>query len=389
MQDVILNRFQPLHLKLEGVGPFRSAFELPLTGKSGDPANFFLLVSRNGFGKTTILETIHGLMEFLSVRQTRVGLNSLRLERIHPDLADEGRAQLDIRLELEGGATASKVVVLSLCMGTDAPLRAITPSILEAARADLWVPAVLSPNRENWGKGYVTERPDILNALREYRISLANYGRHFSPNGEGLHLPTTLYFTADRRILRPKDAERAVKRPEALAYGTAHKFETDGTTWETSLDGLLVWYEWVGQGLFGEARDLVNNLLFTDGRKRLVEIDRYALGAVIEVEHEDGTIHRHGLDRLSHGERALMHLLVRSAYHRTGSTILLIDEMETHLHIKWQHRLMKMLKDWIRQWPDLTVIATSHQPEMMDAFAFEQPEDGLVKGGFLIEADDL
>lgn len=84
-----------------------------------------------------------------------------------------------------------------------------------------------------------------------------------------------------------------------------------------------------------------------------------------------------------------MHLLVRSAYHRSGSTILMIDEMETHLHPRWQHRVMTMMKEWVRQWPDLTIIATTHQPEMMDSFAFERPEDGLVKGGHLIEAGDL
>jgi predicted ATP-dependent endonuclease of OLD family len=110
---------------------------------------------------------------------------------------------------------------------------------------------------------------------------------------------------------------------------------------------------------------------------------------VIEVVQEDGTTYRHGFDRLSHGERSLLHLLVRSAYHRTGSTILLLDEMETHLHPKWQHKLMALLKEWVRQWPDLTVIATTHQPEMIEAFAFERAEDGLVKGGYIIEASEL
>ncbi|RJF77506.1 hypothetical protein D3877_27415 [Azospirillum cavernae] len=92
---------------------------------------------------------------------------------------------------------------------------------------------------------------------------------------------------------------------------------------------------------------------------------------------------------LSHGERSLMHLLVRSSYHKTGSTILMIDEMENHLHPNWQYRLMNLLKDWIRQWPDLTVIATTHNPEMLEAFEFDRPEEGLVKGGYLIEAGDL
>jgi hypothetical protein len=48
MTDVFLKRFQPIHLKLENVGPFRSPFEMPITGFGDAPANFYLLASRNG-----------------------------------------------------------------------------------------------------------------------------------------------------------------------------------------------------------------------------------------------------------------------------------------------------------------------------------------------------
>lgn len=388
MSDVVLRRFQPLHLKLEGVGPFRSAFELPLTDKDGAPANFFLLVSRNGFGKTTVLEVIHGLMGALGLSEHAAFRRLAPSFDLHPDLLEGGRAQLDVRVELEsaGGATSA---VLSIFVGCNQPLRALTPSLRAAAQAEWWIPLRLDctgPITSNYT--IVADAQDILRPLIRAIAAGNTEASGFLPNEDSLFLPTALYFTADRRILQPPASQRAIKRP-GLAYAPAHKFTTDGETWETSLDGLLVWYEWLGGRLFEQTQQLVNSTLFAEGRKRLAGIDRHALAAIIEVEQDDGTKNYHGLDRLSHGERALLHLLVRSAYHKAGSTILLIDEMENHLHPKWQHRLMALLKEWIRLWPDLTVIATTHQPEMIEAFAFERPEEGLVKGGYIIEANEL
>lgn len=398
MTDVVLRRFQPLHLKLEKVGPFRGPFEMALTGPGEQPANFFLLVSKNGFGKTTILETIYSLMGALDS-----GDFDYHPPPPHPDLLKDGKAQLDIRIELESsGKTTTVVLSLIIDSEFERPLRTVTPSLLEEAQAETWLPVQVSSSGVHLGINEFSllnlEIREIVGPICKAIAEGNDLSRRFTPNGDSLLLPTALYFPADRRILSPGDGPRAITQPD-LAYRSAHRFLTDGETWETSLDGLLVWYEWLGGGLFEQTRDLVNTLLFGEAknadsaprypRKRLVDIDRHRLGAVIEVEHEDGSTYRHGLDRLSHGERSLMHLLVRSAYHRSGSTILMIDEMETHLHPRWQHQVMTMLKEWIRQWPDLTVIATTHQPEMMEAFAFERPEDGLVKGGYLIEANEL
>lgn len=373
-------------MKLEGVGPFRSAFELALTGKSGALANFFLLISRNGFGKTTVLEVIHGLIGALGLEPTG---SRPAAPGLHPDLLSGGQAQLDIRLDLETGGRAA-AILLSVFVGSELPVLIATPSRLEQAGVDRWVPLRVDVD----GSGAVgvrvidpQSRPIIEPLLAAIRAGNPA-DRRFVPNGDSLFLPTALHFTADRRILQPPPAERAIRQP-GPAYAPAHRFATDGATWETSLDGLLVWYEWMGGRLFDEARTLVNDRLFAGSGKRLDRIDHHALTAVVDVEREDGTIHSHGIDRLSHGERSLMHLLVRTAYHRAGSTILLIDELENHLHPKWQLRLMVLLKAWIRDWPDLTVIATTHNPELLEAFAFERPEDGLVKGGHLIEAGEL
>lgn len=388
MSDVILKRFQPIHLKLEGIGPFRSPFELSLTGGDGTPANFFLLVSRNGFGKTTILETIHSLMRLLEADWAPWKAVPLP-DDLHPDFFRGGRAQFDIRVELES-ATRSLAAVLSLCFGTDIPSRTLTPSLLGEAQAEQWLPLLCFPNAIAHGYQF----PDIKLAgiertlFEDIRAAL-DPKSPFAPVGEAQKLPTSLYFTADRRITSPPDKEKAVQRPYGTAYRSAHRFLDDGSRWENSLDGLLTWYEWVGDGLFKQAADLVNNLLFANQQKHLDRIDRQRLEGVIQVTAEDGTVYEHGLSELSHGERSQMHLLVRSACHMAGSSILMIDELETHLHPSWQYQFMRMLKQWICKYPDLTVIATTHQPALIEAFAHERREEGLVKGGYIIEASEL
>lgn len=386
MANVYLKRFQPIHLKLENVGPFRSSFEMPITGPGDAPANFYLLASKNGFGKTTILDVIYGLMRTFA--QPSAKKATLPETYLHPDLLNGGFAQLDIRIELESDGKATSAII-SLFAGCETPPLIITPSRLEQSQAAHWIPLCLSSigNLHAYNIHFIDKR-DVIFPLLDIIKKYTREQQSFSPNGASLLLPTALYFTADRRILQPTTGNRSVSQPPA-SYAPAHKFVTDGDTWDTSLDGLLVWYEWLGGGLFEEAAGLVNELLFAGTPKRLVKVDRHDLAAVIEVEREDGTKHHHGIGQLSHGERSLMHLLVRSAYHKTGSTILMIDEMENHLHPQWQYRLMNILKNWIRLWPDLTVIASTHNPALLEAFAFERQEEGLVKGGYLIEANDL
>lgn len=97
----------------------------------------------------------------------------------------------------------------------------------------------------------------------------------------------------------------------------------------------------------------------------------------------DGYSHR--LDRLSSGEKSLVQLYLRTGIHMTRNTILLIDELDVHLHSKWQHDLLNMLKQMAKNHPCLTIITSSHARELIPAFGHDIPEQGLRKGGHIIE----
>ena len=74
--------------------------------------------------------------------------------------------------------------------------------------------------------------------------------------------------------------------------------------------------------------------------------------------------------------------------HMTGSTFVSIDELELHLHPNWSLRLLRALKNMVATRP-ISVIFTTHSPEIIRAFAHEEPEEDLRKGGHLIEHEEL
>jgi len=127
----------------------------------------------------------------------------------------------------------------------------------------------------------------------------------------------------------------------------------------------------------GPFQDKIHTFDFTDKKNDPPE-------AIIE---NAGNQHR--LDQLSRGEKSLLQMCLRTAAHMTKNSILLIDEMDVHLHSKWQHRLLNWLKDMARTYPGLTIIATTHSREVMNSFAFDIEEEGVKKGGHFFSESRL
>jgi predicted ATP-dependent endonuclease of OLD family len=75
----------------------------------------------------------------------------------------------------------------------------------------------------------------------------------------------------------------------------------------------------------------------------------------------------------------------------TQNTIILIDEFDAHLHIRWQYHLFNELKKLAAsQDANLTIIITSHSTEILETYINQQnivEEEGrLIKGGHLIKS---
>ena len=368
---------QPLFLTVEGIGPFQAEpFELDFTDAEDEPCNFYVIVSENGGGKTILLELMACLMGLLSGGERE----ALGLEDLD---TGKGRAQWDLLVGLYRGGREERFV-LSLAAGGGDPWSLADWDEERLAAYGASDRARLGYRRHDSDRlepvGMNDERASgLVAAVRGWRDS--------PPDGfedNTLTLPTLLYFDPYRDIPPVRTGKRWISEPENWGYRPVHRFGKEGENWGVSLDNLLVWLKWLDEGRdesrFDRGVKTINERVFEGSTKFLKGIRKQTLEAIVSNDR-----HIHRLDRLGSGEKSLVQLYLRLGVHMTRNTILVVDEMDVHLHAKWQHRTMRLFKQLLREHPGLTIIATHHSMELIEAFSFEVPQEGLRKGGFIID----
>ncbi|TIM30559.1 MAG: ATP-binding protein [Mesorhizobium sp.] len=387
MTDLIVAEWKLVRLTLDDLGPFRQGrqtFDImgadtddPEAGTT-DAASMYMILAANGFGKTTVLETIFGIYGLLNSEPTGKFAEG----------AYKGRAQLDIRTSwiVDG---QSQTMVLSLWTGSEEPLDPLSEIDLQRlAGTGTWAKLGLSAN------GPTVERLAGTNELGILLHLAVRQSLNAPPTelfGLSQNMPSVLYFPADRRVVAPNRHE-AVTRPDHWGYQPAVYFSSDGPEWGTSIDNVLVWLEWLAaketdkrDRRVDDLLEFVNRLVFHDSPdKRIQRPHREELRSYVKTRHG-----LHPLSALSHGERAMLHILARTLTHMTSNTIVLIDEIEIHLHTRWLSRMFEALKDLLRSYPAVTMIFTTHNLDLIDLYRFETKEEALIKGGYLIETDIL
>jgi ABC-type lipoprotein export system ATPase subunit len=364
-------QFRLAGLTLVDMGALRGTTRFNLLSPKGEPVNIYLVMGPNGAGKTTILDAIFGAMRLLQSREHDVfGIDAV-------DAQDAGM-QLDAIVTLDDGAR-SRMYLLSIVGGSPGLLRSWTEQELLDVGASSQI--VLTYKRRPSDQKIVRSAESHSEAIEFSEAILERMGEQTQGLFDvGNGFPTVLYFPSDRGIRRPPDQARAVTRPDGLGYQPAHRFDADGRTWASSIDNLFVWFTWLGDKRDESCRELVNNLIFRK-TKTLKAVDRPTLTVPVEVEGGD----THRLDQLSSGERQLVQFVVRVASHMTGSTIVLVDETEQHLHLVMRRRLINIIKQWARDYDGMSFVLTSHQADSMRILAPKLDEPGLIKGGCLVK----
>jgi hypothetical protein len=376
MTRINVVRWQPLALRLDDIGPFRQgvhSFEFRDESRGAEvrnPANMYMLLAPNGRGKTTALNAIYGLFGLMNDPPTGP----------FAERGETGRAQIDIRASwfLDG---VENTVLLSIWTGSSSPLYSWSDTEIEReADAREWAKLGLA-----WAGGRVTPLDSTNAPGNDFLRSMIN-GCGEQPtalSGASQDLPTVLLFPADRTIVAPSD-ERVVRRPENFAYQPAQRFGADGPEWAGSIDNLLVWLEWLDDGRIEDLVTYLNqHILLDEEAKAIRRPHRREL--LTQVETRTGV---HPLSRLSQGERALLQFYVRTLCHMTANTILLVDEVENHLHPRWMQRLIAAMKTLVREKGRfVTVIFTTHNLELMETFSHNVAEQDLGKGGSFIERE--
>ncbi len=392
-QKLFVKEFKPIALTLDRIGPFReSPYAFDFTDQNLTPCNFYLLISKNGFGKSTVLETFTCLMNLLGQREPK--------RYCFEDLDyGTGRAQLDIRLcvNYSGKDRAFILSIIAGHIGEDVSLKLWDRDHLERHNASEWLRF-----------GFISSFSGHIKKIKfnhdfvEDFLATIDTEKGAPPEGfneSAMDLPTVLSFSAYRDIpkidhlsevsfknrselLQLSAQKRSVSEPNNWGYEPVRAFSPHSREWSDSLDNLLIWLKWLGDGRFEKAIDLINRNVFEESDKFIKGIDKARLEAVIKNGESD-----HRLDCLSSGEKNMVLLLLRIGAHMTQNTIILVDEFDIHLHIRWQYRLFKILKRLVSQNPGFTIFATTHSTEILETYAasIDVIDDGVVKGGHLIE----
>ena len=385
MANILIEEFSPLFLTVDRIGPFQDRLEeFDFTDANDEPCNFYLMISKNGRGKTTVMELLAAMMGMLGKSEVEFsGTGFEPLDR------ESGRAQWDIRVIINQDGV-KQTVVLSLLAGTigeETSLKLWGESDLQKYGATKW--ARFGFVRNAYGKFSMVGRHDEwvsnFNALLQDAIGAKLAGFE----SDDLTYPALIYFSAYRNIVPIQSEERVVIAPRDWNYSPVHVFDVEGRDWRNSLDNLLVWLKWLDDGRFEKALDLVNRRVFSASGpdpvvKKLKGVRKEPPEGIVE---SDG--HEHRLDRLSSGEKSLVQLYMRLGAHMTKNTILLIDEPEVHLHRNWQYETLFALMNLAKEhFPNVFVMIATHSERMMQAFAHDTLEKNLRKGAYIIETPE-
>ena len=288
---------------------------------------FNLIVGDNGVGKTTLLNALSFcLFEFERVyNRSNIG--------VPKPFRDD-----DIRVEAE-----SLNVECGICFGGS-----LYRFVMHQVRGQ-------SAKRRR-GKGFVGAQPPVAPDTRAGIEAVESQGR-----------PLAVMYSTNRAIA-------SERWPRTLIGGVSRAFEGALSDREVRFGYFTSWMK-VNEALSSErsGRTLTalqksvqrfladyQNLHYGGGDDRTLLIDRQ--GATLPVRH------------LSHGERGIL-AVVLDLTRRLGTAnprlrdpsveagaVVLIDEIDLHLHPKWQREIVRKL---INTFPRCQFIATTHSPQVI------------------------
>lgn len=386
---LIVRAWRPWRISIDRLGPFRESIErVRFVCDNGKLSNLYMLAAGNGRGKTTILEAVYFAMRMLAP-DFPSGSDLAHDFALEPD----GKIQLDLVVELESNQRTRTILLsISWNVAGGSGIGGWDQSPLEDGVADFWLrygwttpwggsaqraELPLPQKQELHGWDSIDEATHWLNDLTK-SIAAGYLFEWPGFNQTTSSLPTVLYFSSGRDILRHSNQDHVLGRPSTPRFQCAHRFDREGSAWLASLDNLMVWYYWVSKADFSSACEFINSMVFyKTPNKRIKDEPERDPPRMLVINGGSA----HPVDRLSSGEKTLVQFALRVGAHRTTNTILLLDELELHLHPDFQRRVMRFLMDFAAANRGVHVIFTTHSFEVMKEFRFEVEEKDLHKGG--------
>jgi len=352
---------------------FRGIGDLTLEFPTDDP---IVLIGINGVGKSSILDCLAILLSWL-IAQVQFDPNDLGLfmrredgllvSRQQKELAN-GRRFLENDFKKRGKNRTHNEIVVSL-----------------DSQDVKWSITSIRPIR--------TSKLDLKETLAELERVAGNIRRQWEENPEA-NIPLVVYYPVNRGVLNTPletpEEEYSFKQVDA---------------YKQALDGVQInfssFFQW-----FRNREDLESELLRDnrDYKDQQLEAVRQGIASLLpdfsnlRVRRSPlrMTVTKQGqeliINQLSDGEKGLL-AMVGDLGRRLaianpslpdplqGSGVVLIDEIELHLHPKWQREIIPALT---RTFPNCQFIVTTHSPQVISQvkpegiFILEKTEEGIV-----------
>jgi len=338
--------------------------------------NILCLAGANGSGKTTVMELIFNIFNFMN---PNLSIQNISFDRLKPNiLTRTDFAQLDISV---GGKILSLVLGDSSKIQTDVQHPEHQGFIIEneiktmisrfennvvKTPGDEEVPGIINiklkgvREAEQFSDRHIEKRnTDIFNPLSD-RISKAFSDKNILQNADNT-LPFIYFFNAHDREIR--DIRYTSIPKEKQEYQITHRYNPK----EDDLKKTLVYYEYAYQEKFQSLKDWVNKHIFVG--KYIDKIDRPNFNVVIKTT--DGR--EHGLELLSSGEESLVIIAAQLYLRASENAVFLIDEVDQSLHPEFQEKVMKLLFQ-LQKDKGCQIIVSSHSEIVWDFFK----ESGLI-----------
>ena len=332
----------PVRIERLGLRDFRGIEDLTLVLPDGPLA---VLIGANGAGKSSVMDAAAILLSRLVSRiRTERGGGGLQ---INDDDVRNGAASAEIEMRLRTGSYRN-------------------PNSADATGAT-W--SVVKTR-----KGSAVRDRSELDQLRGFAEDLREFVREATEKGveEAIHLPLFVHYPTNRAVF---DIPKRIRKKH-----TFDPIEAYDEALTKSQLSFKLFFEW-----FREHEDLENERRIDDPehRDRALEAVRKAVKQFVGVSglRVRRLPHRmvatqHGkevsIDQMSDGEKCLLALVGDLARRFSiaspsgdpleGEGVVLIDEVELHLHPKWQHHVLDQLTSTFSR---CQFIVTTHSPAVL------------------------
>lgn len=361
---------------------FRGIGDLTIEFDTHQPTVF---IGVNGVGKSSILDCLAILLSWLFAR-IEFDPKVTYISRIGRD-SNPWQGWFFKGEDIKNGAEETQGDISFLIDGIDEDINWSLKEDIKGSHPDMTVGESRKSKRSSRGNNTSEKQPQIELIANEIRSKWEKDSK--------FDIPLAVYYPVNRSVL---DVPLEVKDNSSFKQVDAYEGALSGV--QINFDNFFKWFRIIEDAENEERRDNINY------RDRQLEAVRNAISSLLGNDFKDLRVRRKPwlrmtvkkedeeliVEQLSDGEKSLLaiagDLARRLAIAKPslpdplqGSAVVLIDEIEQHLHPTWQRQVIPSLT---KTFPNCQFIITTHSPQVIskvqpnNIYILEKEGDNIV-----------